>query len=190
MAGSRKAEPAAKAALPGALCRGKALWAGKTVFFDERAVEADLVPQSCRTPAAWGATGSVRGHPPTLGLAENAGSRWHHHAWCPTHCGSRLVIRSCVVVTEAGGAPSSAYPTGVELPKGGSTPFGRTRSRSGKHPTVVRSASCGLGDRVMYGCSCRKSVAEVGKKHLFRVPRGAARRTKVAREQPWPGASG
>jgi len=29
-----------------------------------------------------------------------------------------------------------------------------------------RSASCGLGSRAIFGCSCRMSVAEVGAKHL------------------------
>jgi hypothetical protein len=56
---------------------------------------------------------------------------------------------------------------------GGSAPLGRNRSRSGKHPAVFRSASYESGSRAIHGCSCRESVAEVGKKHLVRTVEGS-----------------
>jgi len=45
-----------------------------------------------------------------------------------------------------------------------------------------RGESHALGSRAIHECSCRKSIAEVGEKHLLRAPpRGAERRTEVAR---------
>lgn len=80
--------------------------------------------------------------------------------------------------TKAGRAPSSARPTGVGLSQDGPAPR-RTNARRirglgsgyGKREGLrgQRDAGRALGNRAVYGCSYRESIAEVGEKHLFRA---------------------
>jgi hypothetical protein len=85
--------------------------------------------------------------------------------------------------TEAGPAPSSARPTGVGLSQDGPAPRRtnarwssgfRLRSASKREGLRGRhDASRALGNRAVYGCSYRESIAEVGKKHLSRASEGS-----------------
>jgi len=133
-----------------------------------------------------GATGGVRGRSPTLQLGRKRRARGAPpKRRCSLLAGRKARENVVCVTTEAGGAPSSACPTGIGLPQGGPVPPGRTRSRSGKHPAVIRSASCEPGNRAVHGCSCRGSVAEVGKEAPSPCrrgePRGEPSRGEVAR---------
>lgn len=68
------------------ICRGKALWVGEVVLFDEGSAEAILVPRGradLRSVCARGATGSVRGRSPALCMAENARPRWRRRTAAP-----------------------------------------------------------------------------------------------------------
>jgi hypothetical protein len=176
---------AAKAALLGAPVEERRSGPWQAARIDVRAVEAVLVPRS--HPGfrrARGATGSVRGRSPTLNSADKVGSGGRHRSrWCSRSPVGRNASRGHVRdTTEAGDASSNACPAGAELPQGGSAPLGRTRhelsasagsARSGKNPAVTRGASCEPGNRTVGECSCRESVAEVGKKHLLRVLEGS-----------------
>jgi hypothetical protein len=167
VAGSRKPEPSRKRrswehlSRKGALSRDKpsSLTRGrwKRFWF----LTASGLPES--RGARQGASEVVL---PTPSSADNAESGWRRQRRRPRSRPPRGGASGVCATIEAGDAPSSAYPTGVELPQGGSAPLGRTRPRSRKHPAVVRSESCELGNRTIHGCSCRESVAEVGKKHL------------------------
>jgi len=58
----------------------------------------------------------------------------------------------------------------------------RVTAMCGKDLRGRRGESRVLGSRAIHGCSCRKSVAEVGEEHLPRSPtRGAARQTEGER---------
>ena len=180
VAGSRKPELAAKAALLGTLVEERRFGPGKSCSLTggrwkrflvlrgfrievvRTAAECDRGRQRSSASSALGRQSRARVVPPNVAVPALPGV-------------ARLTGNVVCSMTEAGAAPSSACPTGAGLPLqgGGSAPLGRTRSRSGKNPAVVRSASCESGNRMIYGCSCRKSVAEVGKKHLVRVVEGS-----------------
>lgn len=90
--------------------------------------------------------------------------------------------------SEAGGASSSAALPGVGLPRGGPAPRSRWHlgSRSGVHRGGgLRGESHGLGSRAIFGCSYRRSVAEIGREasSLCRrgEPRGEPRGRRVGR---------
>lgn len=137
-----------------------------------------------------GATEGVRGRSSALSVAEKATSGWR----CREAVPGPIAVRQTTVIesAEAGGAPSSALPAGVGSSQGGPAPQGRTRSRSGE-PLCGQgrraSARGTPGNRTIHGCSCRKSIAEVGKKHLLREGRGEPRGEPSRHGVAWCGDS-
>lgn len=65
---------------------------------------------------------------------------------------------------------------GAASPQGGAASHGRSdRLVRASRTLRLRGESCAPGSRAIHGCSCRRSVAEVGEKHLARVRRGEPR---------------
>lgn len=169
----------ARASRFGSTCRGKALRIGKVVLFDEGAAEAVLAPRKCLGFTLREATGRDRERQRSdVSLAH--GRKNHAEVASP----------------EA--VPGSTKPRGEE----NRVRIGRSWRRAVKHapsrgrivarrsgvarknPTPPQggegeascgqcSASCALGSRTVYGCSCRQSVAEVGERHLLRAIEGS-----------------
>jgi hypothetical protein len=174
----------------GAPVDGRRLGPNQVVRFDERAMEAVLVfvvspvgaisSDDLGKPRTAGTTGDVRGRSRSFIGEDNAPARRAPMKGRPDASilergrGGNTVPHQ----TEAGPAPSSARPTGVGLSQDGPAPR-RTNARwirglgsgYGKREGLrgQRDASRALGNRAVYGCSYRESIAEVGEKHLFRA---------------------
>jgi len=160
----------------GSTCRWKALWVEQAAPFDEGAGEAVLgAPNEAQPTARPSAERDRERQRSFVNLARGRQRR------------GEVALRRRVVPSAPpplageeesdredrswGNAPSSALHLGPGRRKAG--------WRRGRHRAPARrwrgrrGASHALGNRVIHGCSCRESVAEVGEEHLPHASEGS-----------------
>lgn len=160
---------------PGSTCRGKALCAVDVAPFDEGAAEPALVPRCSRvlrgSRTSRGATESVRGRSPAWHAADNAVAKQPAHAVLsssPREARRGRHDRSWRC--DVNRASTRGWAT-LKTWLGAAAVFRlRLKGRAVGTAHAVRS-----GTRTVLGCSFRRSVAEVGKKHLPSRTRGEPR---------------
>jgi hypothetical protein len=186
-------------ALHGAPVDGRRLGSNSPLSFDERAEEAVLVSVGSRVTAnrrgRQGTSEVTRAAPlEKTTLPWGGRPQGQPDASPPERATKRITVSRGA---EAGSAPSSAGQSGSDCRKAVRRHAGELRidprfgprkrarvsaRRARKYLWGRHGESRVLGSRAIHGCSCRKSVAEVGEEHLPRAPtRGAARQTEGAR---------
>lgn len=170
----------------GGTCRWKALRAVKAAPFDEGAGEAVLVLRGPGSPGSRGATGSVRGRfvPPRAAVENTAPrQRCNRGALSSARCGGAGSSR-----TKLDGRRQTPIHLGSDcrevvrrrapLHPGRIAPEGRSEA-------VAAARAAGSGVRRFFGCSCRRSVAEVGREASCSrgrgEPRGEPRQREIGR---------